>query len=228
MGLIKPLFDMGAESERNMFWDKYQNYGNRTYYDYAFCNYNVYRGDSIDTFWNNETFRPKYDITIKFGSNCFRANKGLGNFKQKLLDWGINLNFVGVSGDQMLYYLFAESDITHGPDLYAPNEKNASYTFKDCTELIDAGTITVSSSNTWTQTFSNCPNLEQVRFTNSITRSISFSSSPKLSHETLIHIINKMGSASASNKNLTLGSVNISKLTDEEIAIATNKGWVVS
>lgn len=53
---------------------------------------------------------------------------------------------------------------------------------------------------------------------------------PNLTHESLMNIINKLydlASAGINPQKLTLGS-NLAKLTEEEIAIATNKGWNVS
>lgn len=59
-----------------------------------------------------------------------------------------------------------------------------------------------------------------------------------LSHDSLIDVINKLYDLNISYKvadggtlyvqNLVLGNTNIAKLTAEEIAIATSKGWVVS
>jgi hypothetical protein len=40
-----------------------------------------------------------------------------------------------------------------------------------------------------------------------------------------MNVINNL--AKVSGKTLTLGTTNIAKLTEDEIAIATNKGWTV-
>lgn len=51
-----------------------------------------------------------------------------------------------------------------------------------------------------------------------------------LTHESLMNVINNLYDLNLNGKwgRLTLGTINISKLTSDEIAIATNKGWIVS
>ena len=55
--------------------------------------------------------------------------------------------------------------------------------------------------------------------------------STKLTHESLMNVINNLYDIKTKGvkpQQLVLGSTNLSKLTSEEIAIATNKGWTVS
>ena len=57
---------------------------------------------------------------------------------------------------------------------------------------------------------------------------LDLSKAPKLNHDSLINIINKLYDIKAkgcNNQTLKLGSTNLAKLTAEEIAIATAKGW---
>ena len=57
------------------------------------------------------------------------------------------------------------------------------------------------------------------------------SSCTNLSHDSLMNVINNLWDLAASGKNAqkcVLGATNLAKLTAEEIAIATNKGWNVS
>lgn len=53
----------------------------------------------------------------------------------------------------------------------------------------------------------------------------------KLTHESLLNVINGLydiASIGVKSQSLVLGSINLAKLTEEEIAIATTKGWNVS
>jgi len=50
--------------------------------------------------------------------------------------------------------------------------------------------------------------------------------SPLLTHESLINVLNVIGTVSTA-KTLQLGTVNLNKLTAEEKAVATNKGWTL-
>ena len=50
----------------------------------------------------------------------------------------------------------------------------------------------------------------------------------KLTHDSLMNVINKAANVTASPATLTLGSTNLAKLSDEEKAIATAKGWTLA
>ena len=51
-------------------------------------------------------------------------------------------------------------------------------------------------------------------------------SCPDLTVESLMNVINNL--ATAYNGRLSFGSINLSKLTAEQIAVATNKGWTLT
>lgn len=60
---------------------------------------------------------------------------------------------------------------------------------------------------------------------------LNLSYSTKLTHDSLMNVINNLydiATKGVASQQLILGSTNIAKLTAEEIAIATNKGWTVS
>lgn len=71
--------------------------------------------------------------------------------------------------------------------------------------------------------FNGCSSLTKVSLRN-IQASIDISASTLFTRENLLEVINNLQTVKQS-KNLTIGSVNISKLTADDIAIATNKGW---
>lgn len=48
-----------------------------------------------------------------------------------------------------------------------------------------------------------------------------------LTKESLLNVFNEAADVTASPKTMTLGTTNLNKLTDEEKAIATNKGWTL-
>ena len=73
--------------------------------------------------------------------------------------------------------------------------------------------------------FNNLPNVVDLKFGKGWQQSTSFSNDKKLSRESLLSILNNL--EVVSGETLTLGSVNLAKLTDDDIAIATNKGWSV-
>ena len=67
--------------------------------------------------------------------------------------------------------------------------------------------------------------LTTVKAPKNISVSIKFDSN-KLTHDSLMSIINNLATVSTT-QTLTLGSTNLNKLTDDEKAIATNKGWTL-
>lgn len=89
-------------------------------------------------------------------------------------------------------------------------------------------------------TFLSCASLENVGgfadlgklfvyAANNYHHTVCFSYSAKLTHESLMNIINYLYDISSKNtQQLVLGSTNLAKLTAEEIQIATSRGWSVS
>lgn len=58
-----PVFEAGKKSECDAFWDVYQGYGLRDYYEAAFVGNVKY----LDAGWTKENFKPKYDIILRGG-----------------------------------------------------------------------------------------------------------------------------------------------------------------
>ena len=56
---------------------------------------------------------------------------------------------------------------------------------------------------------------------------LNISSSTKFTREALLEIIGNLKTVT-STKTLTMGSTNLAKLTEEDKAIATNKGWTLA
>ena len=96
----------------------------------------------------------------------------------------------------------------------------------------------------------SCNNLTNLKFMNNLGAKftqktenytyyrLTLSSSTKLTHESLVDVINKLydlnlaydvaNGGTLYAQSLIFGSTNLAKLTDEEKAIATNKGWNLS
>ena len=94
----------------------------------------------------------------------------------------------------------------------------------DCTNVNDTGTFATS-----------CPALTTVGALQNLKMSISFADSPLLAVESMMNIINSIYDFTGNGKTpgynqgtLTLGSTNLAKLTDEQKASATLKGWTLA
>lgn len=136
------------------------------------------------------------------------------------------------------------SKLTTIPQLDTSNVLYMTQMFYNCNNLItipqlDARSIlridSVFQSARNIQNFGGFPNLGQAYSTsqsaNYSNYTLNLSYSTKLTHDSLMNVINGLYDIKAKGCNpqsLSLGSENIAKLTSEEIAIATNKGWTVS
>lgn len=79
---MSKVYKSGQKSEYDRFWDDYQDYGNRTNYNYMFCGQG----------WGDETFRPKYDIKPQKAQYLFAGWKEVSeqniNVKERLEELG--------------------------------------------------------------------------------------------------------------------------------------------
>ena len=116
--------------------------------------------------------------------------------------------------------------------------------FQYCSNLVTVPKLNASKVINVTNMFGNCNNLtnlgglENLGQAYDTTESANYSSytldlsgSKKLTHDSLMNVINNLydiKSKGCNPQSLVLGSTNLAKLTSEEIAIATNKGWNVS
>lgn len=167
---------------------------------------------------------------------------------------GTNLKFENATSG---YYRFmACRNLREIENIDYSNYTNAGYIFSNCVNLKRIGKINMPLLTINTKMFENCNSLEEIEsidFSN-VTTSVGtfngcnnlkiiknitglnisgydFSACPLLSHDTLIRILNALADYSANKENtytIKLGAVNLAKLTEDEIAIGTNKGWTIS
>lgn len=108
--------------------------------------------------------------------------------------------------------------------------------FYNCTSIVTMGGFVDCEHIVWGsndyQPFSNKKALENILEMGTIKYNIMLSYSPKLTVDSLMVVINALydytGNGETTDKYLKLGSTNLAKLTEEQISIATNKGWTLS
>jgi surface protein len=108
------------------------------------------------------------------------------------------------------------------------NVTDMSNMFQYCNSLtsLDLSNWDISNVTNKAGMFNDCPSLIDFKAPKNINDYMDISASTKLTHESLMSIINNLATITL-RITLTLGPTNLAKLTDEEIAIATQKGWTV-
>ena len=134
--------------------------------------------------------------------------------------------------------------LTSVPQFNTSNSTGFSTMFYNCSKLVSVPLLDAGKCETVSSIFDYSSNLENLGGLKDLGKAYSTSSaennSPytlnlstnnKLTHDSLMNIINNLydiKTKGCNNQKLQLGSTNLAKLTVEEIAIATNKGWNVS
>lgn len=75
--------------------------------------------------------------------------------------------------------------------------------------------------------FNNCNDLEEVYVKNLNMSGLRLNYSPKLKKECIVYLLENAVTTTGT-RTITLGSTNLAKLTAEEIAVGTNKGYTIS
>lgn len=96
-----------------------------------------------------------------------------------------------------------------------------------CSKITTVPRFDTSKVTNMNYMFSNCNNLEEIHMIN-INANLDISASTKFTREALLEIIGNLKAQTSGTKTLTMGSTNLKKLTDEDKAIATNKGWTLA
>jgi hypothetical protein len=183
----------GMQAEYDRFWDVYQQNGNRTDYQGAFYGCG----------WNNETFKPKYDI--KPSGRCgslFYDSDIKGDLVQILENLGISLDLSEVT--RFSYGFYYNTLLTRiGAVNLSKTDTSTSYVFADCIALETIDKITVSENTIFSNWFYNCNALKEIRFEGVIGKSLDIHWSTKLSMMSLASIVGAL-SKTVTGQSITL------------------------
>ena len=127
---------------------------------------------------------------------------------------------------------FSCPSLTSIPQLDTHSVTDMSFMFAYCTSLtsvplLDATSLT-NADNMFGNDFSPLNKFTDFGGLINLKVNLNLTPCPKLTHDSLMNVINEAADVTASPKTLTLGTKNLNKLTDEEKAIATNKGWTLA
>ena len=115
------------------------------------------------------------------------------------------------------------------PQINTTNVTNMEYMFNGCRSLTSIPLLDTTNVTSMEYIFSGCKSLKYLGGFKNLSISVTsyfLEQCPKLTVESLMNVINNL--ATVSGKTLSFGSTNLNKLTAEQIAIATNKGWTLS
>ena len=143
----------------------------------------------------------------------------------------------------MGYMFYACTSLTTIPQLVTNNVTTFQNMFLYCKKSKNVPELNAGKVNIISSCFSGCHELENfgglkdlgkaydtTKSANYSYYTLSLINSTKLTHDSLMNVINNLydiASIRVQPQQLKLGNTNKAKLTEEEIAIATNKGWNV-
>lgn len=105
------------------------------------------------------------------------------------------------------------------------NVKDMNSTFAMCRKLTTIPNLDVSKVTTFNSVFSQCSYLKSILM-HGMKVSFDISPSTRFEKSDLVTILNNLAVVTTT-QTLKMGTTNLAKLTDEEKAIATNKGWTL-
>lgn len=190
---------------------------------------------NISSIFSNCWTLKELDLTSWNVGNVTNFQSAFNNLKLKKLDisgWDFSSStslrsfYSGMSCDEIYMNNVNTSTIT---DMYSMFY-GSSFIKKVYGADFDCSSVTINTTFMANQSLFQelyDSNGTQTSVLNGMPLSFSISSSLGWSHDTLVAILNGLASGVTEQK-LTLGTTNLNKLTDEEKAIATNKGWTLA
>lgn len=128
----------------------------------------------------------------------------------------------------MYYMFYGCNSLTTIPEMDTSNVTTMENMFTGCSSLITIPEMNTSRVSNMTGIFQSCYSLTNIGGFVGLKVNLDLSYSSKLTHDSLMNVINKAADVTASPKTLTLGATNLAKLTDAEKGIATSKGWTLA
>lgn len=182
------VYEAGQQSEYDRFWDSFQKNGKRTRY------YMGFGGEG----WNDETFKPKYDLVPTQAQEMFREAR-ITDMPAALERAGVTLDFskctVAVTN------FIVSSYISHLGEINITGLSAPAHVFNVGTALVtvDKVILKADGSQTFTGFVSGCTELTNITIEGAIGRSIDFSPCP-LSVVSMKNIISCLKNYSGTDK----------------------------
>ena len=213
------VFDAGKDAGTDAFWDVVQNGGNRTAYN------------SVFTSWGAEYIRPKYKVVatgVNDANQTFNACQKLKKVESAYFDF--SQKPTGTNSNSGYYYTFHNCNaLEEIEDIGLVPQFGYYSSFAACSVLHTIAKVGVSENTKFSETFNYCHELQNLTIDGVIGQNgFDIHWSTKLTHDSLMSIINALQTKTSGTWTVTLGTTNLAKLTDAEKAIATQKGWTLA
>lgn len=179
------VYEAGKKAEYDAFWDRVQDYGNRTNYDYAFAGIG----------WIEEIFKPKHDIVPLTANGMFQTNRMLNGDMDELIkkqgiifDTSKCTSFTNFANSAVGITKFPPLDFTS-----VTTEMGNTNTFSYCSNLVEFE-ITINATTPFSNgTFNRCVALQKLIINGTIgQKNFNVQWSPLLSADSLKSIINAL------------------------------------
>ena len=141
-----------------------------------------------------------------------------GSSVEGLIDYNDTSNVTNMEG-----MFFNCANLSSIPPLITSKVTNMVEMFYGCRKLTAIPQLDISQVTYMRNTFGDCNSLISIGMYG-FRYSIDISSTA-LAHDALVAFLNQAGTAYNSSQKITMGSAKLALLSDEEKAIATNKGW---
>ena len=212
------VYDAGMSKAESDMWDGVLDNGNRVFFEYAFYA------------WGAEYLRPNRKIVptsrvLRMFQDCIHLKK----VESRYFDLSISASEDYTNSNNGNGYVFQGcSELEEIEDI----GMRAGYynsTFKNCNNLHTIAVLRSTAETLFNTAFTGCYSLENITISGVIGQNgFNVSACNKLTHDSLMSIINALQTKTSGTWTLTLGATNLAKLTDAEKAIATEKGWTLA
>ena len=231
------VFAAGRQAESDLFWDAFQQKGQRTSYRYAF----------YEAGWTFSNLKPRYSITPS--GNCrsmferFSSENDQKSLVAHLNELGVELDLCAgtmTSAQQMFYNTRAITEVPKIDFTSCTENNGSSEVFRAATNLRRIEGIVVGENNVLTNCFVGCTSLAHVIFEGVLAQNgLNMSNCPldKESIESVVSVLSTTTSGlsvtlskSAVNKafETSVGANNGSTSAEWLALVATRSKWTIS
>lgn len=182
----------GMQTEYDRFWDSFQSNGERAEYSYGF--------GSVG--WNDNTFKPKYDIRPTVATGLFTGAR-ITDLVSALEKAGVVLDLSKATNSASI---FRSAYLTRVPYFVAPKTSNGTYMFNNDIKLHTIEGIECSETTVYTAWFNGCTSLTRCIFSGVIANDLNtqwcpFDDESLISLSVALAVLEELG---LSGKTLTL------------------------